>query len=336
VILVVLALLGTVLASHHGYAHAHAGKREKGGYRLMFEKFLDRFGKRGAYNSEEEMEMRYKIFKGNMRYIEQFNAEEHSYTLGVNQFGDLTNEEFRLRHATRVEPVPATGVHRARGNDLPASIEWRDKNAVTKVKDQGSCGSCWAFSATGSMEGSWAIKMGNLVPLSEQQLVDCDKLDSGCNGGMMHTAFEYVIKNGGIDRADCYPYLGYDAKCKFDAKCIGAKFTSYTNVTENDDNSMMSAVAQQPISIAICASTMSFQFYSKGVFDDSRCPKDWDHLDHGVLIVGYGTDSGSGKKFYIVKNSWGGSWGEKGYIRMAHGDGRNMCGLLDYGVYPNV
>jgi len=211
----------------------------------------------------------------------------------------------------------------------PSSWDWREHNAVTGVKNQGQCGSCWSFSTTGSTEGAHAIATQNLVSLSEQQLMDCSSSfgNNGCNGGLMDDAFQYIIKNGICSEAS-YPYTAAQGTCR--ACTTVATLSSYTDIATGDEASMLPAVGLSgPVSIAIEVDSMAFQFYSGGVFNDPSCGT---NLDHGVLIVGYGTDSGT--DYWIVKNSWGASWGESGYIRMIRN--QNECGLSNAASYPVV
>ena len=207
-------------------------------------------------------------------------------------------------------------------SSLPDSFDWREHNAVTPLKDQGQCGSCWSFSATGAMEGAWAIKTGKLVSLSEQQLIDCstDYDNSGCNGGLMDNAFGYAIDQG-MCAEDDVPYEAKEGTCN--TKCGKmSHFTSCVDVTVNNQIHLKEAVARGPVSIAIEADTRVFQFYSGGIIDNVACGTT---LDHGVLLVGYGTDNG--KDYWLVKNSWGASWGDKGYIKIARSNSANDAGI---------
>jgi len=224
--------------------------------------------------------------------------------------------------------VPMTTVRKAQ--NLPTSIDWSQKGAVTPIKNQGQCGSCWAFSTTGSLEGIYAITTGTLDSFSEQQLVDCSDSfgNMGCDGGLMDQAFQYVEANG-IELESTYPYKGVDGKCQYKAASTIFKIDNYTDVTPKDNDALQAAVAGQPVSIAIDAENI--MFYSSGIFDNKNCG---DSLDHGVLIVGYGTANST--DFWKVKNSWGASWGEEGYIRFIRVSGQveAICGLNLEPSYP--
>jgi len=228
--------------------------------------------------------------------------------------------------------------------NVPESIDWVKNGAVTPVKNQGQCGSCWSFSTTGALEGAYYIKNGVLDSFSEQQLVDCDTRknggkDMGCNGGLMDNAFSWIEKNGGLCTEEDYAYTSGTTKTAgtCDTSCTvvsGSEIISYTDVKANSDNDMMSALAQQPVSIAIQADQKDFQLYKSGVFTGSCGTK----LDHGVLVVGYG--SLDGEDYYRVKNSWGTTWGDNGYIYLGRGDkfnnGSGQCGMLMQASYPTV
>jgi len=212
-------------------------------------------------------------------------------------------------------------------------VDWRTKGAVTGVKDQAQCGSCWSFSSTGSIEGAYFLKTGKLVSLSEQDLMDCSVSlgNQGCNGGDMDSAFQYVINNKGIDTEASYPYKATGPnKCQFKPADIGATITGFHDVKSGSESDLLDAVNKQPVSVAIDAAHQSFQMYHSGVYYEPTCSST--RLDHGVLVVGYGTDD-SGVAYWIVKNSWGSSWGNAGYLNMSRNKNNN-CGIASAASYP--
>ena len=311
----------------------------------QFSSFIERFHKN--YNSLEELESRFRIFKSNLRAIILHNLDgRNNFTMGVNQFTDLTSTEFKEIYVNGGKPmnveVGAYGckAFSSSASGAPASLDWRTKGAVTSVKDQGQCGSCWAFSSTGAIEGAWALSKGQLVDFSEQQLVDCAAGLSygshGCSGGQMDGAFKYVISNGQCSLSS-YPYTSGVTKTEGSCqKCSSvARLSSCSDVKSNDQISLKGAVAQQPVSIAIEADTRYFQSYSGGVLTSAtNCGT---NLDHGVLLVGYGQENGT--PYWLVKNSWGTSWGENGYVKIARSDSTNdagVCGIAMMASFPNV
>lgn len=222
---------------------------------------------------------------------------------------------------------------------LPDEVDWVTAGAVTPVKNQGRCGSCWAFSTTGAMEGAHFVETGELIALSEQNLMDCDKVDHSCEGGLMEDAFKFEESANGLCSEEDYPYLGTDeSECSTDCtKVPHTKVKSYTDLPEGDKKALLASLVVQPTSIAMDASSMSFQFYSGGVFDDDGCGADGS-IDHGVLAVGYGYDDDSGHKFLKVKNSWGDSWGDGGYFRVKR-ESKNQfgtCAVLAYMTAPTL
>merc|ERR1719450_1660916 len=255
----------------------------------------------------------------------------HSFKLGVTRFADLTADEFGNSHFGIAKPaemwgsLPNLGEHQVSNASLPASVDWTTKGAVTPVKNQAQCGSCWSFSTTGSLEGAWEIATGKQTVLSEQQFVDCDKVDEGCNGGLMDNAFKYAEQNA-LCTEGSYSYEGRAGTCRATSCTVGIPkggVTGYKDVAKDDMNALMEAVAQQPVSIAIEADLPTFQLYKSGVLS-TICGA---NLDHGVLAVGYGNDAG--KDYWKVKNSWGTTFGEAGYIRLLRGkSGAGECGLL--------
>ncbi|PIA56588.1 hypothetical protein AQUCO_00700732v1 [Aquilegia coerulea] len=290
----------------------------------IYESWLMEHGKQ--YNGLGEKDKRFEIFKDNLKYIDEHNSEDHSFKLGLNKFADLTNEEYRKKYLgvkksdvhKRLSKTRSSRYAVREGEELPESVDWREKGAVVAVKDQGSW-SCWAFSTIAAVEGINKLVTGDLISLSEQELVDCDKsYNEGCNGGLMDYAFQFIINNGGIDTESDYPYQERDGRCdqyRKNAKVV--TIDAYEDVPENDEKALQKAVANQPISVAIEAGGRAFQLYQSGIFS-GRCGT---ALDHGVAAVGYGTEKG--KDYWIVRNSWGASWGEAGYIRME----RNVAGL---------
>jgi C1A family cysteine protease len=306
-------------------------------YQSHFTTFVKKFEKRYKH---DEFFTKYNVFKTNLEIIEQHNSKPNqSYTLGVNEFADMTFTEFHAKmtgykhreapHSRKLRAPPAGFLQSVQ---VAQELDWRTKNAVTPVKNQGQCGSCWSFSTTGSTEGAHAIKTGNLVSLSEQQLVSCSSSygNQGCDGGLMDDAFEFIIANGICSEA-AYPYVsggGNVPACTKGCSTV-ATLSSYHDIPSGVEADMMAAVNLGPVSIAIEADSQAFQFYSGGVFNDPACGTT---LDHGVLIVGYGTDAASNSPYWIVKNSWGASWGESGYIRMIRN--QNECGLSNAASYP--
>jgi cathepsin F len=273
-----------------------------------------------AYEAAEE-NIRREIFFANEAKAKMLNAIEDGAQYGLTQFADLTEDEFRSLMGFRAPAeINATFAAELPLEDTPTEWDWTTKGAVTPVKNQGMCGSCWSFSTTGDVEGTHFLKTGNLVSLSEQQLVSCDDNgDQGCNGGLPSNAMEWIIKNGGIETEADYPYEGVTGTCKQDKSKDAVQISSWEQVSTDEDQIAAYLAKNGPLSIGINASWL--QLYVGGISNPLICsPK---HLDHGVLIVGYGEQNG--KKFWKVKNSWGAGWGEQGYFRIIRGKGK--CGL---------
>lgn len=296
------------------------------------------------YLNNEEENLRRTVWEDNLNFINKHNLEaslgKHTYRVKMNKYGDLTNREFvaMLNGYNKTgEMVKQTGARFLKPSNvqIPDSVDWRTQGYVTPIKDQGQCGSCWAFSAVASLEGQHFKAASQLVSLSEQNLVDCSRKygNMGCDGGLMDQAFSYIKDNKGIDTESSYPYHAIDQKCKFNPATVGATDTGFVDIPSGDEDALTTAIATVgPISVAIDASQDSFQFYSDGIYSDDYCSSS--QLDHGVTAVGYGS-LGSGQDYYIVKNSWGTSWGNQGYILMARNK-NNMCGIATASSYPLV
>jgi cathepsin F len=278
-----------------------------------------------TYTAKNEYLRRFHIFKQNLGRIKNYQRHEHGTAqYGQTEFADMTEEEFRQ---TRLTPIwdletgfPENAAEMPAGS-FPPAHDWRQHNAVTPVKNQGSCGSCWAFSTTGNIEGIWSIKKHQLLSLSEQELVDCDTLDQGCGGGLPSNAYKEIIRLGGLEGETDYPYDGKNDKCTFAKRDVEVYINDSVKVSENETEMAAWLFKNGPISIGINANGM--QFYMGGIAHPWKIFCNPTSLDHGVLIVGYGVKNG--KKYWIIKNSWGPSWGEKGYYLLYRGGG--VCGV---------
>ena len=327
------------------FSSAWAGLLQPRSRDFEWEMFKGRHQK--LYDSDDEEQIRRSIWEKNLKLIERHNIGYaiglHNYKLGANKFADWTNEEFRQqmlmpkRNMSAIQRQPNRDQFvEVEGDDeaVPKAVDWRHQGYVTAVKNQKQCGSCWSFSATGSMEGQHFKKTGKLVSLSEQNLMDCSFLEGneGCNGGLMDQAFQYVIKNHGVDTETSYPYEARDGRCRFNQANVGATISSYKDIAQGNEKALTAAIAKVgPISVAIDAGHPSFQLYDSGVYDEPACSQT--QLDHGVLAVGYGEFNG--KAFYIVKNSWGTEWGMSGYVWMSRFKD-NQCGIATSASFPLV
>jgi len=312
------------------FAYAYAVTESE--YAEAFYNWQNEHGK--VYKSFLESRHRYSVFRSNFDFVNTWDAEARGFTVAINEFADQTIEEFSRwacgMNITRTTEIVAPVVQ----VDAPATWDWREHGAVTEIKNQGQCGSCWSFSATGSTEGAWFLAKHGLTPLSEQNLVDCSvpEGNEGCNGGLMDQAFQYVIKNNGIDTESSYPYTATGPNaCRYKAADKGSTLKSFHDIPQGSETALLAATYMTPTSVAIDASHSSFQFYSGGVYNEPACSST--ALDHGVLSIGFGTLSN--KDYWLVKNSWGTGWGLSGYIMMSRNK-NNQCGIATAASYPIV
>jgi len=303
-----------------------------------FDSFSSSFSK--TYSTQYEKDLRLAIFKANYRYVQEHNANGLSYTLAVNEFADMTPEEF---HASRLglDAPPnlwggllGTKLNTSGLAEAPSSVDWTAvRGRVNAPKNQGHCGSCWAFSTVSTLESAWAIAGGPLLSLSEQQFLDCDTVDHACKGGSPAYAYKFMEQTG-ICSESSYPYDAAKETCHTSSCKVGipkGAITGYHSVAQDNEMALMQAVAQQPTFVAIQANQLPFQLYSSGVMSGD-CGF---QLDHGVVAVGYGTDAG--QQYWKIRNSWGAAWGESGYIRLQRGmGGHGQCGILLMAAYPVV
>jgi len=291
---------------------------------------------RKDFLSGQEHDARKAIFSDNLNFIEKHNAEHamglHTYTVGINQFADMTNKELRERYlgnlAINSEEWQGTEVEV--NQPVPDSIDWRERGAVTEIKAQGQCGSCWAFSATGAIEAAHFLKTGELVSLSEQNLVDCSIRNQGCDGGWAIYAFDYVLYHGGINPETVYSYEEGQGDCRFNNYEIAANLTWAKRILSESEDDVYKAVGGiGPVSVSMDGQEQSFFFYQSGIYYEPLCnPHD---LNHAVLAIGYGSEND--RDYWLLKNSWGETWGEKGYMKLARNSG-NMCGIATNAAFP--
>ncbi|XP_069734533.1 cathepsin S [Phaenicophaeus curvirostris] len=292
------------------------------------------------YGHEKEEGSRRVTWERNLRLVTLHNLEHslglRSYELGMNHLADMTSEEVAaLMTGLNVAPRRnRTSTYRLRlGSRVPDTVDWREKGCVTEVKNQGPCGSCWAFSSVGALEAQVKLKTGKLVSLSAQNLVDCSRMygNKGCGGGWETRAFQYIIDNQGIDSDESYPYTGQDGECRYNPAGRAATCSQYVELPFGNETALKDAVASVgPVSVNIDARQPTFFLYKSGVYHDPKCSQE---VNHAVLAVGYG--SLDGQDYWLVKNSWGVHFGDQGYIRMARNRG-NHCGIASYAVYPQI
>ncbi|XP_073154178.1 senescence-specific cysteine protease SAG39-like [Henckelia pumila] len=329
-LLLILGMCSSLEAGRSGQDLANMAARH--------ERWMRKYGR--VYQDTDEKAKRFKIFKMNVEFIERSNSEvNRTYKLRINEFADLKNDEFcAARNGYKKFPQnkSSTSFRYEGVKDVPQSMDWRKKGAVTGVKNQGQCGSCWAFSTVAAMEGINQISTRKLISLSEQELLDCDRTggNQDCHGGFMESAFKFIVQNRGLTTESDYPYHGISGTCNSQKKASSvATITGYENVPINDESALLKAVANQPVSVSIDSKGPSFQFYSSGVITGD-CGT---NLDHGVTVVGYG-ETENGTKYWLVKNSWGSEWGEAGYVRVARDVEAKggMCGIAMQACYPTV
>ncbi|XP_067686240.1 cathepsin L2-like isoform X2 [Haliotis asinina] len=303
-----------------------------------WERFKSQYQK--VYKHNEEVDRR-AIWENNVGVIERHNLEAdlglHTYRLGQNKYADMSLEEFQ-QLMTGYERFKSQGgqqplVLNVSTSDLPDTVDWRKDGYVTNVKDQAACGACWAFAAAASLEGQHFRKTGQLVSLSEQNLVDCSRNGNlGCEGGHMALAYDYIRQNDGIDTEESYPYVAEQGPCKFKRENVGATDIGFAAVISESEDALKSAVALEgPISTGLDSSPLTLMLYKSGVYSSPECTSSG--LDHAVTVVGYGIQDN--KDYWLLKNSWGTSWGEEGYMLLARNDG-NMCGVATDATLPLV
>jgi C1A family cysteine protease len=265
-------------------------------------------------------------FGQNIKWIIEHNSIGNSYEVGITPFIHLSDTEWKsMFNNITIDKYDSSELFSSNLRGVPSYWNWVEQGVTTPVKNQLQCGSCYSFSSTETVETTWAIKSGNLEVLSTQQIVDCSKLNSGCNGGLQSRVYKYLESNQQCSEKD-YSYTGKEGKCQ---TCTGIipKLSSYVSVN-NDEKEMAKALMVTSLAVAIQANQKQFQSYTSGVLDFD-CGTD---LDHAVTIEGMGTESG--KDYWLVRNSWGSDWGEYGYVKMARG--KDLCGISQSVVYPKI
>jgi C1A family cysteine protease len=326
------AIFGTISTAQHRVLQQESEINE------LFSQWMLTYNK--AYATAEEEAHKLAVFTQNFHFVNQWNSDPtQTSTVGLNEYADLNTEEFgalkgclNMVQPSLEEPMTSAEVTYDAGA-LPASVDWRAKGAVTPIKNQGQCGSCWAFSTTGSLEGIYFISKGNLLSFSEQQLVDCSGSygNEGCDGGWPFWALEYT-ESQGIELESTYPYTAVDGTCAYNSSAVQYNNAGYGNVTKNNEVALATALVNQPISVCVEADQSVFQLYTGGIITSASCGT---QLDHAILAVGYSTQGK--QEYWIVKNSWGTSWGLAGYVYIGKSSSTStngVCGIAMNPAYP--
>lgn len=291
-------------------------------YFFLYYQFLSKNSK--FYNSEHLFSEKFSVFIDNLKFIQEMNnVENNTFILGVNHFADISNDEWKNTYlGLNGTKSTVCDQYKSSGSSIPDHLDWRTKNVLSAVKDQGQCGSCWAFAATETLESAYALKTGDLEVLAPQELVDCDKQSFGCQGGYPDKALVY-IENHGLELESDYPYTARDGSCK--AKDTKYKLDKCFDVASNDEKLLQDALTHGPLVVLIEADQRIFQFYQSGIIPAKSCGQ---NLDHAVQLVGYGTENGM--DYWLVRNSWGSGWGENGYVKLQRNSGVSggTCGIL--------
>jgi len=295
-----------------------------------FMAYITQFNK--SYTTYEEFEHRFAQFVRNQSNIVSHNASDSTFTLGLNQFSDWTEAEYSaiLTYQPMAESEMVYAEIEINDNAVANSVDWRTSGAVQAIKDQGQCGSCWAFSAVSAMESAHKIQSGSLLSFAEQQLVDCSTTSFGCNGGNAGLAFRYYGTHGAMAESS-YKYTAKNGTCQYSDNNTGVKASGHTNVLGSNVTQMKNALAQKPLSVAIEADQSVFQSYKSGIFNSTACGTS---LDHATNVVGWGSENGT--EYWIMRNSWGTTWGDKGYMRLAIVEGNGICGIQMQPLFPTT